>query len=221
MKFKGKKAGRKIRKQGENPRDQIIESFLKICYEEGPDQVTLQKLAQHSGMTLANVRYYFAGKDVVLYHAALEYLLQKAYRQIEQHISQQRSSPTFNPIQAYIEVMLSWFEQSAVYSSFLIYFYYLCTTQVKTPLSNNVFLNLARSRIQGLIYEGMGKGLYKFNGNIEDIVLKAHAAVMGACVIAATQKTPQAALEQKKICEKLVLGNLLNCEGYSDSSTTV
>lgn len=47
-------------------RDKILACALKIIMEKGDSGLTMRKLAACAGMSLSNVQYYFASKDMVL-----------------------------------------------------------------------------------------------------------------------------------------------------------
>ncbi len=209
---KRSKMGRKIITNGLETRAQILEAFLLVSYQIGPENITLQRLAKASQVTLGTVRYYFADKDQKLYEAALLHLLEKAYQAIESFINERRQHKDFNPLASYIDAMFLWIENSPVDSSFLVYFYYLCTTQVKLPIPNQALLERARTRIRGLIHEGLGQGLYVVQDPVDEIVLKIHAVVTGTCIVAATQGDITIKALQKNICRQMVLKQLLMCK---------
>ncbi len=82
MKIRSKMARKKIT-AGFETRAQILESFLLISYPLGPENITLQRLAEASQVTLGPVLYYsWLIRIISLYEAALVHLLEKAYQAI-------------------------------------------------------------------------------------------------------------------------------------------
>ena len=73
--------------------------------------------------------------------------IKKAYSYIDDHLYQARKNKNFNPIMAYIEAMFKWVKEFPAEASLIIYYYYLCSTEVKVSIPNQIFLEKARLRI--------------------------------------------------------------------------
>lgn len=202
-KKKTRKSGRPVEGQFENSKLHILNSFLQICFSEGVAACTLQKVADKSGVALATVRYHFNLQGHSLSLDALNYGSDVTYEWIDRGMMKARNAPEFDPVKSYIEVMFDWVQHQPVQASYLIYFYYLSTTQVELPIKNDELILIAQKRVQSLIHEGLGMKKYRFDGDVQLLSRQIHTVVMGACVIALTTKNPDFFQQQKNICMSL------------------
>ncbi len=194
-------AGRPHEASAENLKDKILQTFLEICRKEGAEAVTLQKVAERSGVAMNSVRYHFQMKGLTLAQVALDYINNRSFQWINQEMMKDRSLPDFDPVRSYIRVQFDAFETHPVQASFLIHFYYICTTEI--PLSttgNKSFIESAQRKILGLIHEGLGMKLYGYAGDTDLLSQQIHMLVMGGCMRAATSRDAVFFQQQKEIC---------------------
>lgn len=193
-----------ITAKNESITTEILDAYSNLQHEKGAANVVLQDLAEHVGVAFGTVRYHFnqAGKDIA--QEALIHVVKKAYVYIDNEIFKARSNKDFNPVLAYIRSMFSWIEQSEQDSSLLIYYYYLCTTKTIVAIPNEVFLEKARLRIEALVHEAVGRQIYKMPTDVSTVALQIHMTLLGACVIAATQRSKEQYQLQAKLCESVI-----------------
>ncbi|HEX4926233.1 MAG TPA: hypothetical protein VFV50_19220 [Bdellovibrionales bacterium] len=167
----------------------ILESYLKLCQKESPSNVTLQKVADHAKLAFGTVRYNFAEDEMDLTTAGLLYAVTRGQRFIETYLKEAEKKKSYNGLAEYILGTFEWIREEPSHASFLFYFYYLTTTSYKLPFSNEDFITTARRRVQTLLYECIGRGLYKPVGNVEALSIQIHTLVVGAGLVVATTKS--------------------------------
>lgn len=167
----------------------ILESYLKLCQKESPSNVTLQKVADHAKLAFGTVRYNFAEDEMNLTTAGLLYAVSRGQQFIENYLKAAQKKKSYNALAEYILGTFEWIYKEPTHASFLFYFYYLTTTSYKLPFSNEDFVSTARRRVQALLYESIGRGLYKPVANVEALSIQIHTLVVGAGLIVATTKS--------------------------------
>ncbi len=199
-----RQVGRPVEGSTVNAKDQILQSYFKICQLEGIENMTLQKIADHSGVALTTVRYHFQTHGLSLSQVAMSYVSNTTYEFLDLGMLLARREPNFNPVISYIQTTFRWIEEQPLQASFLVYYYYLCTTQVALGIENKELVEIAHRRIQGLIHEGLGMKLYTYSGDTMLLSRQIQMLVMGACMIAGTSRNVEFASAQKKLCIDLV-----------------
>lgn len=197
--------GRPVEGESGLLKDRILEAYLDICRVEGIEAITLQKVADRSGVAMTSVRYHFQLKGLSLSQVALDYVSAKTYEFVTSEILKARARPNFDPIRTYVQVHFDWVEQRPLQASFLLYFYYLSTTQVPLAITNEELAAIAQQRILGLLHEGLGMKLYKFQSDSMELAREIQMIVLGGCTNLATARNPEFARQQKEICMKLVM----------------
>lgn len=183
---------------------EILEAFSRLQYEKGVCQVVLQDLAKEVGVAFGTVRYHFnqAGREIA--EEALVHVIKKAYIYIDDRLFKARSEENFNPVQAYVDAMFNWVQQSTADSSLLAYYYYLCSTQVSVMIPNQVFLDKARLRIEALVHEAVGRKLYKSPADVSRVALQIHMTLLGSCMVAGTQRIDEQYELQRDLCWSVI-----------------
>jgi hypothetical protein len=183
---------------------EILEAYSRLQFKKGASKVVLQDLAEDVGVAFGTVRYHFneAGRDVA--EEALIHTIKKAYSYIDDHLYHARKTKSFNPVMAYVEVMLKWVKEFPAEASLIIYYYYLCSTEVKVSISNQVFLEKARLRIEGLIHEAVGRKIYSYPSDVSKLALRIHMTLMGACMVVGTQRNAKEFDMQSNLCKEVI-----------------
>jgi AcrR family transcriptional regulator len=188
------------RPQGGSLEKAVLEAYLKLSRRVGIAQVTLQKMADLAGVAFGTVRYYFATGEKAIHDEAFALVLQDSYRYIEEVLFEKRRGTKFNPIHLYVETMFLWAIENPEQGSYLIYMYYLSTTDVplKTEVAETVMK--ARLRIESLLHEAIGKGLYKPVRDPESCAAHIHALTIGFGFIGLSFRNDKKFQLQKKLC---------------------
>lgn len=203
----GKKRGVGRPVEGESGilKDRILDAYIEICSTEGIETVTLQKVADRSGVALTSVRYHFQMKGLSLSQVALDYLSEKTFEFFNVEIMKARAEPGFDPVRAYVQIHFDWIERLPLQASFLFYYYYLSTTKVPLELTNKQLVEIAHQRIRGLVHEGLGMKLYQYEGDTLALAREIQMIVLGGCLNFATVRNIEFAKQQKETCLKLVM----------------
>lgn len=206
-------AGRPVESSGLNLRQKILDAYFDICRHDGIESVTLQKLADRSGVALTTVRYHFQMQGVSLSQVATDYMSDKTYEYLDQGMLHAREGKNFDPVRAYIHVTFRWIEEQPVQASFLIYYYYLSSTQVEQRVTNKELIEIAHRRIQGLIHEGLGMKLYRHEGDTLKLSRQIHLIITGACMYAITARDSEFIQTHKDLCLELTM-KLLGAQNF-------
>lgn len=177
----------------------LIDSFVILAADIGIANVTLQKVANHAKVAFGTVRYHFAGEDNLdLTQAAIFHVLQRGQAYIEKYLQNKRmaSSATFNGVESYIEGTFQWLKDHRHDFSFLTYFYYMGTSHMKLVLKNDFFLESARTRVDNIVHEAIGRGFYEKPADTRTAILQIHALLVGSGIIACTETRKEAFKEQ-------------------------
>jgi len=185
-------------------RDQILAAYLEICSNEGIEAVTLQKVADRSGVAMTSVRYHFQLKGLSLSQVAMEYVSAKTYEWVNAALLKARSEPDFNPVLSYVNVHFDWIQHRPLQASFLVYYYYLSTTKVPITIQNKELVEIAQRRVLGLLHEALGMKLYSYSGDTMALAQEIQLIVLGGCMNAATSRDEKFSRRQREICIKLV-----------------
>ena len=180
---------------------QLVEAYLDLIQQEGIEQVTLQKVADRAGVAFGTVRYNFVREGQPdLMSASTLHVVSLGYEAIESRLQVDRLKKNFNPLHSYVSAMFDWSERSRKEASYLLYFYYRCGTRNTLALSNETLLATARQRILRLMSEAVGLECYaRLPQKPELSAGHIHALLLGALVIAGTERRSQAFRDQKKI----------------------
>jgi hypothetical protein len=184
-------------------RDLILKTYFEISNREGMESVTLQKIANNSGLALNTIRYHFNRQGLSLSKVALDYVSDKTYEFLDAGMLKARSQKNFDPVHAYLNLTFDWMSQQPIQASFLVYYYYLSSTQVELAIDNKELIEIAQQRISGLIYEGIGMKLYKINGSVDQLKRQIHMVLLGACMVVITSRNESLATTYKKECLEL------------------
>ena len=182
----------------------ILKAFFELCAAEGIEFVTLQKIADRSGVALTSVRYHYQPQGISLTQVAINYVSDTSYEFLDSHMLQARRASDFDPVLAYIKIMFLWIQEQPLQASFLVYYYYLSTTKVSLKVENKELIEIAHRRILGLIHEGLGMKLYKYEGSNELLSVQIQMIVLGGCLSAITSRNAEFAARQQEICLQLV-----------------
>lgn len=109
--------------------NQILTTYMELCHRIGVANVTLQKIADQANVAFGTVRYYFSSEKRSLHDEAFQLMLNKSYQAVEEIFFELRKKDSFDPVLAYAETMFQWVFARPVEGSFLIYLYYLSSTQ--------------------------------------------------------------------------------------------
>lgn len=196
-------------------KEHLIEAFLKLAHENGAAAITIQLIADEAEVSFGTVRYHFNSEEVSIETEALKLLIQKCYVYLEEKMYIDRSHADFNPLNSYLLHMLTWVREFPTYASFLVHYYYLCTTEIKLPISNEAFIKRAHLRIESLLNEGVGLGLYPPFGNKALLSSLVHEALLGASLILATELKNGTKIDLEKHIIKIKTHADLLIQGFS------
>lgn len=182
-------------------RDAILEAYVDLAYEIGVANVTLQKIADKAGVAFGTVRYYFSSDEgEVIHEAAFQNALAHSFIEIEKISARLRAKKNANPVHVYLESMLTWVRDFPAYGSFLIYYYYVSSSKVRTTTNLAEVNARARQKIESLLLESIGLGLYPPAKNLKDAAMVIHSTVIGAGFVAMATGTRVAFETQRELC---------------------
>ena len=190
--------------QPDHVKDLILNAFFELCVEEGIEFVTLQKIADRSGVALTSVRYHYQLQGMSLTQVAIESASDTSFEFLDSRMLVARKSADFDPVLTYMKIMFDWLTAQPLQASFLVYYYYLSTTKVPLKIENKELTEIAQRRILGLIHEGIGMKLYKVEGSAQDLSVQIQMIVLGACISAITSRNVEFSENQKDSAFRLV-----------------
>lgn len=185
-----------------NVKEQIIKAYVELCYEKSNNAVTLQLIADQAGVAFSTVRYYFAKERLLLEKEAIEYTFKIAHDFFLKRAQEARENESFNPLMDYIDASFVFIEQFPHVFSYTMYFYYLLSTNAEFVKGNEEYLNTAIKRIEGLIYESIGRGFYKTTVNIPQKAKQVHTLLYGNLLITFTQHNKKNEYDERLINTK-------------------
>lgn len=189
---------------GANSETQIVNAYIRLCHEIGADNVTLQKIADRAGVAFGTVRYYFSSGEKAIYDEAFKLVLMNSYRSIEDLLIEHRKKGSFNPVHMYVETMFQWAKSFPHEGSYLIYMYYLSAAKVPLQILAGETVERARLRVEGLLHEAIGMGIYKPVKDAAECAAKIHSLVVGFGFIALSFRDPKKFEVQKRLCTKAI-----------------
>lgn len=186
----------------QSSKERLLESYLQLCYEQGAAAITIQMIADRAKVAFGTVRYYFAEEENRIDFEAIRYTADKIYSFIDEQMFQQRRQSGFNPLHAYVKVMGHWAQKFPHHASYEVYYYYLCATNVETPISNQSFRERAYARIESLLNEAIGMGLYPQIRHKTETAKMIHALVLGTVLTVVTSHRDKSARDFLENCQK-------------------
>lgn len=170
-------------------KDKCLQAFVELCASVGIRNITLQKIADQAELSFGTVRYNFPDEASDIESEAFEYVLKSAYNLIEARIESDRSQGEIpDPLQTYIEAMFEWLAGNREQGSYLLYMYYCGTTKTSLKPLVDQTIAKARSRIQTLYLEGVGRKLYSSKIDPSELAATIHSLVVGHGFIALASK---------------------------------
>ncbi len=182
----------------------MVRAYVELCYEVGADNITIQKIADRAKVAFGTVRYYFANEEKALHDEAIKLVLTHSYQVIEEIFFELRRKSTFDPIDAYVDTMFQWIAEHPDEGAFLIYFYYLSATRLGLGMRASETVDKARLRVEGLLHEAVGKGLYEPVVNAAETAATIHALTIGFGFIALTFSDHKQFNVQREFCRRSV-----------------
>jgi AcrR family transcriptional regulator len=168
--------------------DEFFEAYINLSYSSGLENITLQKIADETGVAIGTVRYRFRGKGLEAGDEAVKYVITKAYSFMETFVFEERRKKGFHPLKAYCSSMFSWIDKYPQHAALLLWYYHQCATESPVALPNSVLIDRALVRIESLINECYGLGIYKKRNSIDkNLSQKIQSIVLGFCLAALTQ----------------------------------
>lgn len=202
MATKSEKPARKKSKVGSkgDSRSQVINAYIELAHRIGVPNITLEKIAAEAGVAFGTVRYYFNSESTAIHDEAFKRVLERSYANIEIIFSQLRARKDFNPLHSYAEAMLKWVHDDRAAGCFLIYYYYLSASETPHEVSLTEIIEKARVRVESLLLEAVGMGLYRRVPNTKDCAQIIHSTVVGHGFVALALKTKKAFEQQTDLC---------------------
>jgi AcrR family transcriptional regulator len=164
--------------------EKIVRAYLQLCYRDGFEKITLDRLAKESKMSLASVRYHFSDPRKTLEDTTLLYVLGRGYFFIEAFMAAEKTKKNFRALQSYVNANFSWGEKHREESSFVIHYQYLLATDNRSRIAQIPYLAQARNRLAEMYYLDRGRGLLP---KIEDeaaFLLRLHNLLTGSMIVA-------------------------------------
>ncbi len=193
-----KKSGAKSSKED------ILQAYLKIFYNENKDSPTLQELAKASGLSYFGVHYHYGKNRQELQLDTIHFVTNAALEFIVVYLEKQKLTPQRSPLENYILGTFQWAHTFPEMSSFWLYQYSLAMRKKTHKEIHGLLINEARMRIQNLLREGMREGFHPSLVQLPELATKIHAFLVGGVIMAATESLSKDAL--KKLINEQIKG---------------
>jgi AcrR family transcriptional regulator len=165
-------------------RIQILEGYLSLCLEIGVSEVTMDKIARKLNLSLGSIHYHFGGKEKLgLMESSIRYVSQESIKFINFELEQRLASDNFAGMSDYIDIAFKWIKTFPHHSRFYLHFYYLGSIDSHYADYHAQYLDLMRSRLTGLLFQGVGRGVYPELTNVEGLALKIHPVIVGSVLL--------------------------------------
>lgn len=168
----------------------LIDAYIKIVAQNGVEVVTLSTLSKKVGLSTATVKYHLDNSKIKLESAARDRVRDDINLYIDESIAKDRTQIEFCPLRSYAFHMLNWAVIRPHMSSFLLFIYY--KTSLKNADLNSPYapiLSRALSRIEALLNEGIGRGIYELEADRKkQFIAYFHSIVLGNLIILINMK---------------------------------
>lgn len=169
--------------------DNIIEAYIKICSTSGAETITLKNLSKITGLAVSNIKYHIDNNQGDLSIASREKIRNHINVYLEEGQFKDKQNTNFDPLKSYIANMLTWGHKYHNYACYLLYIYYLTSIE-KNENGYTEILHKAITRIESLLNEGVGLGLYSVDSKDKVLISKTiHSLVLGQLVITVNLKS--------------------------------
>lgn len=187
--------------------EKIIQAYLRVCYRQGFEKITLEKLAKESKISLASVRYHFSGPNNTLEDATLMYVLARGYDYIQKFMDPEKNKPGYRALHCYVNANFAWAQAYPEESRFILYYFYLLGTPNRERIAQLPYLQKARERIEEMFYIDVGRGLIKPLENVREFIIDLHNMLAGSMIISFIENTKGAHdKHRKRVLAKLPYG---------------
>ncbi|MEN0058718.1 MAG: hypothetical protein AAGB31_07775 [Bdellovibrio sp.] len=197
-------------KSGQDSVASIIEAFIDICAVSGNEKVTLKALSERTGLSLSNVKYHIDNSPKSLEELCTEFTRNHVNMYLEESIFKDRMSGHFDPLLSYAKHMLTWTFKYPRLGVYLLMIYYKSALQESTTSRYESILTRALSRVESLLHEGVGMGLYQTEGvNKKDIIVSFHALILGHLVITVNMRSQEELESRLKMSQEFLQTQLI------------
>lgn len=165
----------------------VLQAYFDLAFSIGVDKITLAGLSEKTGLSPSNVKYHIDNCEMGLESLAIQKVRQSVNIYLEDEIFKDRSGNKFDPLKSYARHMLHWSQEFPQFSTYLLFIYYRTSTLNGMESGEGQYdriLKKAHSRIEGLLNEGIGMGIYAIDQKLrKDFIKTFHALVLGQLVI--------------------------------------
>lgn len=165
----------------------ILQAYFELAHSMGVDKITLASLSEKTGLSPSNVKYHIDNSDISLEKIAIQKVRQSVNMYLDEKIFLDRVEKKFDPLKSYAKHMLQWSQDYPQFSTYLLFVYYRTSTSMGFESGEDRYENILKKavgRIESLLNEGIGMGLYTVEtAQRKEFIATFHALVLGQLVI--------------------------------------
>lgn len=164
-----------------DPSTRLKAAIIDLAGEHGADRVTLDGAAKRAKIPFSSAHSLLKKSGMSVLQYGIQEVGENAQRTIAAYIAtEQKGNPTKNPLHHYINGTFDWAERFPRHASLWLFQYHTISVNRPDLERHQEFLDTAVSRIEKLIYEGVGRGIYKTVENVSKTATVIHTLLMGA-----------------------------------------
>jgi AcrR family transcriptional regulator len=188
--------------KSEKIREKILTASKELVDEIGPDNITMNKLAQKVGMAKASIYYYFKNKEEIIIEVARnegKMIQREVYRAIQQETEPKAKLLAFVATRIkHVKKIAGFYGQDQLQKN--LHKYYSAFEEFQRQ-----FYDFEENLLTSMLEDGVDKGLFE----IENMKLTTNALLVGLRGIE-YQRTFNASVEEAIAQAKILLELLIN-----------
>lgn len=167
-------------------KETLLNGFIILIHDIGAHQVTLQKVAKKAKVPFSTAHYYYGGDWDRIFSDAVQVVGERLQTFTTAYI-QSHSNVKSNPIELYVNASFQWILENKYDPSLWLFNFYFSSLKPDFAVRQDEFVEQARKRVLGLLFEAKGKGFYPKLKVTQDAAVLAHTLVHGFAIQAVVQ----------------------------------
>lgn len=170
-----------------DPKSKLADAFIELASRDGAYRITLEAVAKKAKIPFSTAHYHLKATKLSLVEFGLREVSARGQAFTVEFLERAaRAHPEANPLHQYIEVTHAWARKQRSLATLWLFHYHLASVDARARADYQPFLDAAVSRIEKLIYECIGRGLYPERAagsaglSTPDLALAIHSLLIGS-----------------------------------------
>lgn len=169
------------RKRREDVERRLANAYIELAATGGAYRITLEAAAKKAEVPFSTAHYHLKAAGCSLVELGIRAVGVSAQEYITSWLAERaKRDPDSNTLHHYIEGSFEWIKTYRNHGRLLLFQYYLISGSEIEQIKFQEFIDVAKLRIEKLIYENRGRGYYQGVKKPSEMSDSIHSIMMGA-----------------------------------------